>query len=479
MLYALYLGMQKLTTGVIFTLLICFTTAVTLNAQIDFRNFRLDTFRLPDINRKALVGSGSLSGQYRGIENRAQFNTDLSRSSFIPNLDLDYDHLINTRALQIERSIDLNQSFSSIHEKQINNDELSKTSFNSFVAYSATTRKYKALKFFQTGLSGSFSYDYDRERITEATLVSLTKDKDFSLHLNPAIGFGHGRLEPVSTLAMAMFILKDAEELGLDLTSVTTEDIYSFASLMTQVSNRRIFDSRRMRIAELRDLYAFMLTQGWVLQNDPGYFTVLTDNWFYAPFFLRQSGRRLTYLFQPEFLFSHTEPGFFAEDAVRSHEYAVNFIVDYRKYQPVDLYFDTWHSHTATLRIADSETNSQFSTPPSDYAQLKLENRLGQSWFPSTRTSILGGVFLNYSYYRFIEPFFVSSESDQHVVNTGASLLANYFLSFRSQLTVNGTIQYGYSSGGRSVSLVNGLSSSQTSTGFNAQVSASLIVAIW
>src|SRR5688500_3054 len=472
--------MRKLTTGNFLSLLFCLCTALSSNAQIDFRNFRLDTFRLPDINRKALVGSGSLNGQYRGIENRSQFNTDQRRSSFIPNLDLDYDHLINTRPLQIERSIDLNQSFSSIHDKQIDNDEFSKTSFNSFFAYSSTMRKYREHKFFQTGLSGSFSYDYDRERLTEASLVTLTKLKDFSIHLNPSIGFGQGRLEPVSTVAMAMFILKDAEELGLDLTSVTAEDIYSFASLMTQVSNRRIFDSRRMRIAELRDLYAFMLSQDWVLENDPGYFTVLTDNWFYAPFFLRQSGSRWTYLFQPELLLSHNENGLFTQNVIESQEYSLNFIVDYRKYRPVSLFFDTWHSHTATLRIADNETNSQFPVPLSDYGLFRLENRLGQSWFPSTRTSILGSIHLNYSYSRFIDPFIAGDvNSDQHVINTGASLVANYFLSYRTQLTVNGIIQYGYSSGGRSVPIVNGLSSSQTSTGFNAQLNASIVVAIW
>ena len=440
--------MLKLTTGVVLSSLFCLCLAIPSNAQIDFRNFRLDTFRLPDIHRKALTGRGSLFGQYRGIENRGLLITDQHQSNFSPNLELDYNHFINTRAYQVERSISLDQRFSTIHNKQTDDDASSRTSVNSWIFYSSAIRKYKSLRFFQYGLSGSVSYGYDKEKLTEAGVITLEKERDFFVHLDPSIGLGHGRLEPVSTVAMAMFILKDAEDLGLDLAPVTTADIYSFASLMTEVSNRRIFDSRRMRIAELRDLYSFMLNKGWVLPDDPGYFTVLTDNWIYSPVFFRQSGKRWSYLFKPEVLYSHNQPGLFNEQVVERIEYAMNLIVDFRKYHPVDLFMDKWHSHTATLRIADNQSNSSLVTPLTEYAQFNLENRVGQSWFPNTRTSILGSIHLNLSYYRFFEPTIFLERDDQYVVNTGASLQTNYFLSYRTQLTVNGLVQYGYSNGG-------------------------------
>jgi len=459
--------------------LICCLPLYQVSAQVDFRNFPLDTFRLPDINRKALTGRGSLSGQYRGIEHKQSVLPDQRSSNFSPNMDLDYSHFFNTRALQVERSINLDQSFRTIHNKQTDSDELSQMSISSRIFYSSTMRRYNALKFFQTELSGNAFYGYDKEKITEAGVLTLEAENEFSVHLDPTIGFGHGRLEPVSTVAMAMFILKDAEDLGLDLSTVRTEDIYQFAGLMTEVNNRRIFDSRRMRIAELRDLYSFMLNKGWVLQDDPGYFTVLTDNWIYSPVFSRQSGKRWSYLLKPEFIYSYDQSGLFSGEEVERKEYALNLIVDFRKYHPVDLYKDTWHSHTATLRFADNQTTSAVLTPLTEYAQFTFENRVGQSWFPNTRTSILGSVHLNYSYYRFFEPFFTLANNDQHLVNTGASLQANYFLSYRTQLTLNGLVQYGYSSGGALVPIINGYSSSLTTTGFNAQLSASLFVAIF
>src|SRR5688572_23457332 len=90
-------------------------------------------------------------------------------------------------------------------------------------------------------------------------------------------GFGKVRFEPVGDVTMAMFVLKDAEALGVDMSTLTTEDVYAFARLMADVQYRRILDSRRQRIMELRELYTFMEAKEWVIRDDPGFFTVLTD----------------------------------------------------------------------------------------------------------------------------------------------------------------------------------------------------------
>lgn len=446
-------------------------------AQVDFRSFPLDSFSLPDIDRRALTGSGSLFGHYTGID-RKTFG-DSRQYSFSPNVSLDYDRFRNSPTLQSTRSISLDPRIHLNHTKSILGAENSNTNINTRLLYSGTTRKYKGRSFSETGLNGLVEYGYDKRKTIDTGITSVFVDELFSIELAPSIGFGKGRLEPVSDVAMAMFILKDAEDLGLDLSMVTTADIYAFARLMAEVSNRRIFDSRRMRIAELRDLYSFMLSKDWVIREDPGFFTVLTDNWNFTNVFSRLSGKRWTYLLQPQFIYTRQNPNFNQDEPGERTESSLSLIVDYRKYQPLNLYHDHWHAHTATFKIAHHESDLVLFSPLGTYGQFSLENEIGRSWFPNNRTSILGSIHLDYSYYRFFDDLLFQNEEDQHVINPGAEIQSIHFLSYKTRLVFGALLQYGYSSGGALIPIVNNFYSSIPASGFHASLNASIAISIY
>src|SRR5687767_1790241 len=131
-------------------MLCCFSTVIA-QAQTDFRNFSLDSFKLPDIDRKALTGSGSLFAHFRELNHESFPNS--SSQSFRPNLRLDYDRLINNQELQSYRSINFDQRFST-SDFNSSNYESTGTIASTSLFYSGTRRHYKNRSFFETSISG-------------------------------------------------------------------------------------------------------------------------------------------------------------------------------------------------------------------------------------------------------------------------------------------------------------------------------------
>ena len=138
-------------------------------------------------------------------------------------------------------------------------------------------------------LSKETGYNYLKTVTDESGFPEETTINQYDFSVAVSVGLGNGRIEPINDVAMAMFVLHDAIYLGINPSFINTSSIYEFASLMAEVRNRRIFDSRRMRIQELRDLYSFMLRQNWTIPDDPGFFTVLTDNWINNNFYFRSN----------------------------------------------------------------------------------------------------------------------------------------------------------------------------------------------
>jgi len=447
----------------------------SLYSQTDFRSFRLDTFKLPDIHFTSLTVFGALYGRHTDTDRPGDGLEINDQSRFSPNIDLTYNRYVNSPRLQSSSFLNLDQSFDSRRVEGITG--ISKTTdLNTRISTSSSNRYYTGNRFFQLGGFASFNYGYQSQEFTDSLETDIDKDKSYSIRLEPVIGIGKGRLEPVSDVAMALFILQDAADLGVDLAAVTTEDIYAFASLMAEVRNRRILDFRRMRIAELRDLYAHMRTNGWVLPDDPGFFTVLTDNWIYTNVFFRQAGKRWTYSLSPRYFLSKH---FLSSLDSERQEIGAGITIDYQKHQPVNLYRDNRRSHTLSLNYGHAENEILIYGPLGDYAQLKFDNSIGRSWYPNNRTNITGNINLDYRYYRFFEPHIYIPEEDQHVINAGAGFQAFYFLSYSTQLNLDARLQYGYSSGGALVDIVNGFFATPEITGFHATINARIVVALF
>jgi len=443
-----------------------------ISAQVDIRNFPLDSFKLPDIDRSTLVFSGALFGNYTQID-KVKTATDIS-SRFAPNFSLDYSRFINRPDLQASVSASLDQGLNFSHGENFLSASESQANYASGFQVIGSRRKYKGNSFIETGGSVFTDYDHDRSSINEE------RNDRFFGRLSGTIGLGKGRIEPVSDVAMAMFVLLDAMDLGLDASSFTTESIYEFASLIAQVRNRRIFDTRRMRIAELRYLYSFMLSKAWVLPNDPGYFTVLTDNWIFNPLSFRNTGNRWRYFLSPGIQYNSLRNRDLISPELRfkNIDFGADIGIDYTRYKPVSLFKDNTRNHHLSAGITTRKYIEMPNEDQNTYFEINFNNSIGRNWYPNNRTTIQTSMNVNYSYYRYIDQPIFPDETDQHYLSTGIGGQCTYFLSYRTRLVADAILQYYTDTGGNIVphSFSTNFITFEGSNGFNARISATLVV---
>jgi len=454
---------------------LCIALFVQLgNAQIDFRNFPMDSFRLPDIDRKALVLTGNMGGYYRNLS--VVNSTDYTNSRFSSSFGLTYSRLVNRPELQRNVSASFSPGMSTRHDERIFTTTETETQFGGLLTYFDQGLHYKGQKFFQAGYDIIVDYDNDHSSIQD------NRDSRLFGRLQGTIGLGNGRLEPISDVAMAMFLLMDAAELGIDQATITTESIYAFASRMAEVRNRRIFDTRRMRIAELRDLYSFMLDRHWVVSTDPAFFTVLTDNWFFnlSPF--RLAGRRWSYGLSPFVSLTHQENSNDGTPRITqtNTEYGGELYVDFTRYKPVSLFRDNTRRHTLSAGINTSEITGDILDRTDAYLALTFDNSIGRIWYPNSRTTINLSLSADYEYYRYLDIPDNTTMEDQHYFRTGIGTQLNYFITYRTRLMANASIEYSHDTGGNIVPhFISGFSPSQESDGIDGDFSVSIVVSIF
>lgn len=417
-----------------------------LQAQTDLVHFNLDSFALPDIDRKALSASGSLSfsGQdYKSGPGETRHN-DLSSNN---NLKLSYSRFVNS----IDRQSFWTGTFSPEFSHYRNSPPAfynvnSETRFNPHASWSGYTRRFRGEKFIETGAFISTSY-YSAVFVEKDTnLFSKEKPREIVFNVQPSIGFGHGRIESMSDVSIALFLLQDAVETGLGITTFTQEDVYAFASLMVKLRNERIFDSRKKRVEELRSLYEFMRAQQWVMQDDPGFFTVLTDNWLYNFSTSRNSGKQWRFLLTPGYRHENYVITYISgsESKIKRLSEVFNGKVsaEFYKSRQINLGKQVSRDHFVFAQYTDSRISGDFSDDQQELVEVGFSNAFQHDWYPNTRTRLGARLDIDYSYMK----QFSGPEDVNHalLLNLGGS--TDYFISYRTRFTASANIRYRYSS---------------------------------
>ncbi len=139
------------------------------------------------------------------------------------------------------------------------------------------TKNYNGKNFIVTGYSGSIQQLYNK-----ANNSNIDKRSEVQGSVSYTIGAGKGRIENVTDAQMAYNILNELKKNDLLSKEFTVEDAYSLAQTITNVNNTRLFDFRRKRIFELKQIDSLLHGKGLIQENSIDYFTTIADNWFYA-----------------------------------------------------------------------------------------------------------------------------------------------------------------------------------------------------
>lgn len=140
-----------------------------------------------------------------------------------------------------------------------------------FLRYKENQLKY--------GINFGLSNQYWKGDVVPNAFPNDVDDYYFYTTFRATAFLGMGRLESAEDALLATWIYEDLLEAGV-VTQASPEEIEGLARVITNTIGRRVFDSRRLRIFELRQLNDYFIGKG--LDESFELFAVLNDNWAFA-----------------------------------------------------------------------------------------------------------------------------------------------------------------------------------------------------
>ena len=451
------------------------------DAQFVIDNYPIDQFKLPDIDRQSLEFAANLLGDFNTRSNGSS-NQSLTTSQFSPQVSLFYNRYINRENLQAfyaaSTSPDLHMQNSGNEFSDVSNKS---TSLRPDIHFTGERLSYRGSNFTRLGVEADINYIQDYETNTEAGLESKFRSHDLDTYLEIPVGFGTGRLEVVSDMAMALFLLNDAMYAGIDPFTISPDQVNAFASKMVTLRNERVFDTRVKRIHELRELYNFMKENNWTIAEDPGFFTILTDNWLYNTNVNRLAGRRWSYAFVPSYQYSAGKSKVNEADPITSNINTFGGVisVEFAKYKPVNVHRDIIRIHTVHVGATHEIFHSVFGESITDNLEAGILSSIGRQWIPNSRTVVNASFLVDYTYtHPFINKF--QNPRDNHEINLSLNGITNYFISYRTRLFANFVMSYNYNRTGDHILLqTNPFEIAEINNGFHVRLNGGVTVSIF
>ncbi len=372
------------------------------NLKSQTETFNLSDYIRPDFKNHILDSNFGLDQDNNTTKSFNQFSNEQTFSLYSGRLRMSYFGVKNSASWQKESSISTDLFYQRSHFSNSDNGSNERRSnIVTRTTSNVSLREYHTPKFFfEIGYLLSHSFSKDKTISEFMGNESTFKTKNTDLIFYTPIKFGQGRIENVSDARHAIFIidaLKENQTLSRDLTH---DEIIEFAEVITNLKNKRFFDFRLRRIAELKALHAFLKSKEIIINDEIEYYTMLNDRWSFGDRGLRQSGSRFSFVILPGYNRTNVNGSFFSE-AYKTNAYNIQGGIEYVHEKPIN---QNWQSSTSsylfvgslngTTTLEGSDTKLKVNIP-------KFTLGLNQSFgfFPDTRTSINYSIGFHYDSY--------------------------------------------------------------------------------
>lgn len=273
-----------------------------LSAQAQYETFRLSDYKNPDYLYQSLMLNFAFNNELNFFNN--SYLSDMNYNDFSLGLNVggDYLRFSNSLKRQSDLRISLNTGINYSSSGNTNSEPVQEYKSND-VMHAEQLRIDLAERFynqkrnyFEVNMKLNSNYDAnsrDTENETDTTRYSSEYNrKNFRNSVSASLLVGKGRIEQVQDARLALYLLDDLHRLNRDKRVATDEEVIELAKLITTLKNKRFFDDRLRKIAEITAIDSFMQKKGIAGVKDAGYFTSLNDNWIYANNPARYSGYR-------------------------------------------------------------------------------------------------------------------------------------------------------------------------------------------
>jgi len=426
-------------------ILFCILVAILASSAQD-KNFDLSKYKFPDYKRHELELNFNSDGYGRKnkTESPEYLNNGVNStyvSSFYnahSNAVLSYNYyLLNRKRIDfLHSSVSGNYDYSSstnINQKLKDISQSFELSLNGSRTFYLTENKI-----FLEGMADlSFYQGNSRNKVDNQM---KTKYLSTDLNLAAGVGVGTGRMELVSDLWQAHYILEKLKKEKLLLKELTNENVYEFAYLASRLKNIRFFDARIRKITELQSLDSLLRIQGLIVDSDIRYFTLLNDYWSYGNFPDRKSGRVLKFWISPEYARMYNKTS--GNNSLISYKTSLNSNVSFNCSRQLNIYWERRVNVSLTYESVLDRSGSFYNSYPDNNVNPNIN--LGYSFFPDSRTSISG--YLGYNG----QNIFVSNATTEmpNLWRNSIYLDINGYYYLSPQLQITGSFRISYSDKG-------------------------------
>lgn len=419
-----------------------------------FSNFNLSKYKLPDIKIDRLDANFNI-GNNLNKTNTKHSNSDSSNyfnNNFNGSLNLDYYHFRNSFKYQGVLEMDANINTSSYKIKN-NSYNSNSENTNSYFLISSTNRLYnQELSFFEIDPEVSINTGTNRY-IYESTSNTSTDEhtNQFSTNISLPISIGHGRIEPVEDLRLAIYILEELNKVGRIDKMPPDSVVLEMAKEISKIKRKRFFDTRIKKISELQAVDSFLLANKIVSTNDINYFAVLNDQWDYASGPTREAGFAINAGIDDGVVLSSTSEKtvFNKEVPIESkspiNTYKIGGFMMVRYAKPINLYWQTSATFETSYGFKFTRNPQNRNNAEENYITNIFNSNLSYlvQYLPNSRTSIglnLAGEFIYSKGARTIpdpNPLEFQMKDTQFTINAGINMY--YYISpqLRLQLISN------------------------------------------
>ncbi|MGE5394592.1 MAG: hypothetical protein ACM3P1_07585 [Candidatus Saccharibacteria bacterium] len=371
--------------------MLCILVA-SLTGYSQEKSFNLNHYKFPDYKRHELELNFSSWG-YMNKETYNIFNSSgimeqrdykSSRNNSSLNFGYQYDNLTRkhidflTSTLSGDYQYTMSKDYS---EKDVQSNPSLRWSINGFKKYYLTENK-----FFVEGLT-DLDFSWNKSKRTLTNIPDEIHNQNYQ-SLSVGLGIGVGRIEKVSDLWQAYYILEKLNKQGSFNRPLEEQDVYEFAKLSSRLKNRRFFDVRLHKIEELKGLDSLLHQQGLIRESDISYFTTLNDYWNFGDFHERQSGVEFLVQASPNYRRASLKTG--NDKAVVSQRSSIVSRAEFTYTKQLNLFWERSVGASVSYEsLMDSTGNYFYDTPDDKYF---TNAYLSYGYYPNSRTAIYGSI---------------------------------------------------------------------------------------
>lgn len=442
--------MNKLTFGILII-----TFGFSLNGFSQLNDFDLTSYKLPDLERRALETNFNLYGYNNYHKAPSQTNNgqeEFNSNQYSGNIYLQYNHYLNNTEYQRESNMGIDFSSDFYNRKEDDELQYKNSNITPLLFYQRDNRKYYSEKsFIETNLI--FNYQYDRNKRYSKNYWDDTENNDnlqtHTILASVPLKLGTGRIEQVQDARHAIYVFEELSKIERMNPDKTDEEILEFARLISQLKNERFFDSRLRKMAEIESVDSFFITKNYASEQDAKYFTTLSDFWTFGNRPIRNSGTRFSVAIEPGYYYyDFNNPGdgvYFDAGKYTLNSLLFNSGIELKHEKPINLFWQNsidlnFHGGMISGKL-DVESNSAESKIRIPNIQFGFFQTVG--FYPNTRTDMNFGYSLQYV------QLFDHEDQQNDILGVEAkgakaatNLSINYYISPKFRLNISSSIYY-------------------------------------